>query len=256
MKIATFNANSLRSRLPVILPWLDAHRPDVLCVQETKVQDHEFPLDAIAQTGYTSVFCGEKKYNGVAVLSRHALADVEFGLDDEPNDPARLVCARMGRVWIVNTYIPQGRDRDSDMFAYKIRWFDRLKAFLDRRFTPADPILWMGDFNVARDQRDVYDPKGLWGHVCYCQEVQDALQGVLDWGFVDLFRQFCREPGHYTFWDYRMPYALQRNLGWRLDYIMATQVLAKKATTCHIDIQARAGEKPSDHTFLVAEFDF
>ncbi|MBN1126021.1 MAG: exodeoxyribonuclease III [Sedimentisphaerales bacterium] len=256
MKVATFNANSLRSRLHIVLPWVGANQPDILCIQETKVQDHEFPIDVIAETGYQTIFCGEKKYNGVAILSRCELNDIVFGLDDEPKDPARLICARLESTWILNTYIPQGRARDSEMFAYKLRWFERLKIFLNRRFTPTDRILWMGDFNVARDERDVYDPKRLWGHVCYCQEVQDVLQDLMDWGFIDLFRQFCEEPGHYTFWDYRMPRALQQNLGWRLDYIMATQSVAIKAMACQIDTKARAFEKPSDHTFLVAEFDF
>ncbi|HEV56061.1 MAG TPA: exodeoxyribonuclease III [Phycisphaerales bacterium] len=255
MKVATFNANSLRSRLHVVVPWLQTQAPDVLCLQETKVQDVDFPHEALRPTGYHCVFRGEKKYNGVAILTKSEPQDVAFGFDDEPLDAARLARARVGPCLIVNTYVPQGQDRQLPAFQYKLDWLGRLRTYIERHARPDEPVLWMGDLNTAREAKDVYDPDRLWGHVCYCQEVQEALKGVMDWGFVDVFRQHCDEPGHYTFWDYRMPKALERNLGWRLDYIMATPPLAKRCRTCWIDRPARALAKPSDHTFLVAEFD-
>jgi exodeoxyribonuclease-3 len=253
MKIATFNANSLRSRLPIVLKWLAGHKPDVLCVQETKVQDADFPGQAFDGSGYQFLFKGEKKYNGVAIFSRSEISDVSFGLDDEPRDEARLIKAVINSVAIVNTYIPQGHSPESEKFEYKLEWFARLGRYFARHFTPDDPVIWVGDFNIAREAKDVYDPEGLWGHVCYCSEVQEALTEIMDWGLVDIFRKHCDEPGQYTFWDYRGG-SLRRNLGWRLDYIMATKILADKCTGCWIDKEPRQADKPSDHTFLLAGF--
>jgi len=255
MKIATFNANSLRSRLPIMLKWLDENKPDALCVQETKVQDVDFPADAFADSGYEFVFRGQKKYNGVAIFSNGEITNVGFGLDEEPKDPARMITATVNGVAIVNTYIPQGQSRESEKFEYKLEWFKRLGKYFDKHFASSDPVIWLGDFNIAAQSRDVYNPEGLWGSVCYCQEVQDELSEIMKWGFVDVFRQHCDEAQQYTFWDYRQPNGFKRNLGWRLDYIMATKNLAKKCTACWIDKEPRAAERPSDHTFLVAQFD-
>ena len=255
MKIATFNANSLRSRLPIVLEWLAECKPDVLCVQETKVQDVDFPADAFEGSPYQPVFMGQKKYNGVAIFSDSDISDVSFGLDDEPKDKPRMIKAVINGVSIVNTYIPQGQDTESEKFQYKLEWFARLGEYFTKHFKPDDPVIWLGDLNIAREARDVHDPDGLWGSVCYCKPVQDALDSVMNWGFVDLFRQHNDEPGQYTFWDYRIPNGFKRNLGWRLDYIMATKPLAEKCTACWIDKTPRQMERPSDHTFLIAEFD-
>ncbi len=255
MKIATFNANSLRSRIPIVLHWLAEHQPDVLCVQETKVQDPDFPAQAFENSGYEFVFKGEKKYNGVAIFSKSKITNVSFGHDDEPKDRARLIKAHISGIPIVNTYIPQGRSPESDMFQYKLEWFKRLGKYFAKYFDPDKPLIWAGDLNLALDEKDVYDPKGLWGSVCYCQEVRNAFDKVAKWGFVDIFRQHNHQDGQYTFWDYRLPNGFRRNLGWRLDYIMATTALAEKCTGCWIDKEPRGLEKPSDHTFLVAEFE-
>lgn len=257
MKVATFNANSLRIRLPVILKWLAEQKPDILCIQETKVQDVDFPKDAIddAGTGYGYVFKGEKKYNGVAIFSNARISDVEVGFSEEPKDQARLICAKVKGVWIVNTYVPQGYSPESEKFQYKLKWFERLGKYFESNFSPNDPVIWAGDLNVAMDERDVHDPKRLLGHVCYCPEAQQALNEVVKWGFTDVFRQHCQEGGHYTFWDYRQRSGFKNNCGWRLDYIMATSKLAKKCSSCWIDKGPRLLEKPSDHTFLIAEFD-
>jgi len=254
MKVASFNANSLRARLTLVLQWLDEHQPDILCVQETKVQDTDFPTDAFDRTEYKYVFKGQKSYNGVAVFSRSEISNVQFGFDDEPKDQPRLVKAEINGIVIVNTYIPQGYLPESEKFEYKLNWFNRLLTLFDKNFKPTDPVLWVGDFNVAPEPMDVYDPEGLLGHVCFHPDVHKALKDVMQWGFVDLFRMHCREPGHYTFWDYRMRNSFKRNLGWRLDHIMATEPLAKKCTTCYIDKELRLAERPSDHTPIIAEF--
>ncbi len=254
MKIATFNANSLRSRLPIVLKWLSENKPDVLCVQETKVQDVDFPCEAFDKTGYEYVFKGQKSYNGVAIFSRSKISKVEFGFKDEPRDEARLLKAVVRGIAIVNTYVPQGYEPDSEKFQYKLEWFKRLGKYFAANFKHGERVIWLGDFNIAPEAIDVYDPEGLFGHVCYHPEVHKELKEVMEWGFTDVFRMHCKEAGQYTFWDYRMN-AYRRKQGWRLDHIMATKPMAKKSMACYIDVEPRLAEKPSDHTFLVAEFD-
>ncbi len=254
MIIATFNANSIRSRMPIVLGWLEKNRPDVLCVQETKVQDHDFPAEAFEGSGYEVVFKGQKKYNGVAILGRSKISDVGTEMDDAADEQARFIKGVVGGVTIVNTYVPQGFERDSEKFEYKLAWLARLKRYFKSNFTPDKPIIWVGDLNAAMDARDVHDPERLWGHVCYCQEVQDAVGEIAGWGFTDVFRMHNQEDKQYTFWDYR-EMSFRRNNGWRLDYIMATDGLATKCARCWIDKEPRGMEKPSDHTFLVAEFE-
>lgn len=255
MKVASFNVNSLRARLPTLLPWLAQHQPDVLCVQETKVQDSDFPTEAFDQTEYNYIFKGQKSYNGVATFSKSPITAAAFGLPDEPKDEPRLIKAEIDGVAIVNTYVPQGHMPDSEKFQYKLNWFDRLLVFFQENFKPTDPVLWVGDLNVAPQPIDVYDPETLLGHVCFHPEVHKALDKVMQWGFTDVFRMHCSEPGQYTFWDYRLPNSFRRNLGWRLDHIMATEPLAQKCTACYIDKQPRTTERPSDHTPVIAEFD-
>ncbi len=255
MKVGSFNVNSLRSRLSVVLGWLSRHQPDVLCVQETKVQDVDFPSDAFKGSGYKYVFKGEKKYNGVAIFSKDEINNVQFGFADEPKDEARLIKAEIKGIVIVNTYVPQGYIPESDKFEYKLKWFKRLGQYFKKNFKPSDTILWVGDLNIAPERIDVYDPDSLLGHVCFHPDVHKALKKVMDWGFLDVFRMHCKEASQYTFWDYRMN-AFRRNLGWRLDHIMTTKVLANKSTACYIDKEPRFVEKPSDHTPIVAEFDW
>jgi exodeoxyribonuclease-3 len=254
MKVASFNVNSLRARLPIVLAWLANHQPDIFCVQETKVQDTDFPADAFDETGYKYIFRGQKSYNGVAIFSKSEIANVQFGFDDEPKDQPRLAKAEINGIVIVNTYVPQGQSPESEQFEYKLSWFNRLLRFFDKNFKPTDAVLWVGDLNIAPEPIDVYDPEGLLGHVCFHPDVHRALSKVMNWGFVDVFRMHCRQAGQYTFWDYRMRGAFKRNLGWRLDHILATKLLAKKSTACYIDKQPRLAERPSDHTPIIAEF--
>jgi exodeoxyribonuclease-3 len=256
MIVASFNVNSLRARMPIVLEWLATAKPDVLCLQETKVQDKDFPAEVFDEAGCNYAFAGQKSYNGVAILAKSRIADAQAGFDDEPKDQPRLIKAEVNGVIIVNTYVPQGYLPESDKFQYKLEWFKRLRNFFEKNFKPDDPVLWVGDLNIAPEPIDVYDPEGLLGNVCYHPDVQKELKKVLDWGFVDVFRLHCKEPGQYTFWDYRPYNAVKHNLGWRLDHIMATKPLAEKCTTCFIDKAPRLLPRPSDHTPIIAEFDY
>jgi exodeoxyribonuclease-3 len=256
MKVATLNSNSIRSRLELVLDWLRREDPDALCLQETKVQDADFPAKPFQDAGYHVVFQGQKAHAGVAIVSQEEPQEVAFGLDDggEPDKP-RLIRAVIGGIPMVNTYVPQGRSPDSEHFRYKLEWLARLRAFFESHYSPQEPLLWMGDFNVAPDPIDVHDPKRLKNHVDFHPEARAALEQVREWGFVDVFRRHHpEEPGQYTFWDYRVRGALERGLGWRVDHIWATEPLALKSTEAWIDVEARRAERPSDHTFLVAEF--
>lgn len=254
MLVASFNVNSIRSRVEAVLGWLSRHQPDVLCVQETKVQDADFPKEAFEGSGYEYVFKGQKSYNGVATFSKNKIQKVAAGFADEPKDEARLIKCEIKGIVIVNTYVPQGYMPESEKFEYKLEWFKRLGQYFKKNFKPTDPVLWVGDFNVAPEAEDVYDPEGLSDNVCFHPQARKALKKVIEWGFTDVFRMHCKEAKQYTFWDYRMN-AFRRNLGWRLDHIMATESLAKKSVSCIIDKEPRSVEKPSDHTPIIAEFD-
>lgn len=256
LKVATLNANSIRTRLGQVLDWLLREKPDILCLQETKVQDGDFPAEAFTNAGYYVVFRGQKAHAGVAIVSREEPQEVAVGFDDggEP-DEARLIRAVIGSMSVVNTYVPQGRSPDSPYFRYKLEWLARMRNLFERHYTPQEPLLWMGDFNVATEPIDVHDPQRLKKHVDFHPEARAALARVKEWGFVDVFRRHhLGEPGQYTFWDYRVRNALERGLGWRVDHIWATGSLARKSTRSWIDVEERKTERPSDHTFLLAEF--
>lgn len=255
MKVVSFNVNSLRVRLPIVLRWLSEHQPDVLCVQETKVQDADFPTEAFEGSGYEFVFKGQKSYNGVAIFSKSKIEGVQHGFKEEPKDEPRLLKAEINDVIIVNTYIPQGYLPDTQKFDYKLNWFERLYDFFEKNFDPTEPLIWVGDLNVAPEPIDVYDPVTLSGHVCFHPDVHKALKKVMSWGFIDVFRKHCKEPGQYSFWDYRMRNAFKANRGWRLDHVMATRPMAEKCTACYIDKNPRLAERPSDHTPVIAEFE-
>ncbi len=255
--IATYNVNSIRSRLHIIIPWLQRNRPTVFCMQETKVEDDKFPAAAFEGIGYHVTFRGQKRYNGVAVASLEGPQEVSFGLDDEgPADEDRLIRGVCSGIPVLTTYVPQGYERESPQFEYKLQWFRRLQDFIARRYSPEKPLIWCGDLNVAPEEIDVHDPKRILGHVCFTPEVWEAFASVKSWGFADLFRKHHPgESGRYTFFDYRVPKAVERGLGWRVDHILATPPLADTSRDCFIDMEPRLAEKPSDHTILVAEFE-
>ncbi|MCX7817827.1 MAG: exodeoxyribonuclease III [Kiritimatiellae bacterium] len=256
MKIATFNVNSIRSRMPVLVRWLSLAGPDVLCLQETKVRDEEFPCRELEQLGYHVAFRGEKAWNGVAILSRSPPDEVEFGLPiGTPPDQTRIMRARFRDLWVVNTYVPQGREISDPHYQYKLQWFARLREFWASRFRPdRDRVLWVGDMNVAIEPEDVHAPDQYTDHVCFHIDARRALAACRDWGFIDVYRRFHPEPGRYSFFDYRTPNAVRRGLGWRLDYIFATAPVADEAKDAWIDLEPRTWEKPSDHAPVVAVF--
>jgi exodeoxyribonuclease-3 len=255
-KIATYNVNSIRSRLHIIIPWIKDNHPDVLCMQETKVEDEKFPAVEFQEAGYNVIYKGGKSYNGVAVASLKKPDAVSYGLDDDgPPDRDRLIRGVFSGIPVLNTYVPQGRDRESPLFTYKLTWFKRLRDFLEKSYSSDKPLIWCGDLNVAPEAIDVHNPKRLRGHVCFTPEVWEGFDLVKSWGLIDLFRKLHPgEAGHYTFFDYRVPQSAERGLGWRVDHILSTPSLADKVTTCTIDMSTRIAEKPSDHTVLVAEF--
>ena len=256
MKIASFNTNGIRARLSLITQWLENEAPDVLCIQETKVQDKDFPAKIFEDLSYTCSFWGQKAYNGVAIVSKETPTKVSFGFGegDEAEEP-RIITASINEISIVNTYIPQGTAPDSEKFAYKLTWFQRLHDYFLRHFQQSEPLLWVGDFNVAPDPIDVYDPEGLSGSIGFHPDEHKALSRIKEWGFVDVFRMHHPDEKAYTFWDYRIPHAVSRGLGWRIDHIWATPSLAEKSKRAWIDVASRKLERPSDHTFIVAEFE-
>jgi len=255
--LATYNVNSIRSRLHIVLPWLEKHRPDVLCMQETKVEDEKFPRQAFEEAGYSVVFKGGKRYNGVAIASLEVPQEVSYGMEDEgPADTDRLIRAVYTHTAVLNLYVPQGRAKDHPQFDYKLEWFSRLRAYIARYFTPDDALICCGDLNVAREDIDVHDPKRLLGHVDFTPEVWEAFDQMTSWGLVDIFRtHHPGEVGQFAFYDYRVPNAVERGLGWRVDHILATPSVAEKSTGAAIDLEPRRAEKPSDHTIMTAEFD-
>ena len=256
-RVATFNANSLRTRLDITLGWLKENEPDALCVQETRVVDADFPVGAFEEIGYKCVFAGQKSFNGVAIICRDEPDEVVTAMGIEGmDDEARLIRARIRGVNIVNTYVPQGTAPDSPRFAYKLNWLAGMRDYFTRDFSPEDMVVWVGDFNVAPERIDVYDPDALFGSVGFHPSEHGTLEAVRQWGFVDVFRRHHPdEPRLYSFHDYRVPNALKRKIGWRIDHIWATQSVAERSLDCWIDTKPRLMEKPSDHTFVVADFD-
>jgi exodeoxyribonuclease-3 len=255
MKVATFNANSIRTRLPALLTWVKREDPHVLFLQETKVQDKDFPAQAIRDLGYHVVFRGQKAYNGVAIVSKSRIYNVRSHLYQGEDPEARFVSGIVRGIPVLNVYVPQGYAPETDRFVHKLMWLKDLLSHLKENYMRDQPLLMAGDFNVALEPKDVYDPEALRGQVGFHPDEQSILQEFLDWGLVDIFRRHQRDEGHFTFWDYRIPNAVKRNLGWRIDYIFATPLLAERSRTAWIDKAYRTEPKPSDHTFLVAEFD-
>ena len=255
MKVATFNANSLRRRLPIVLDWLDAHKPDVLCLQETKVQDADFPLMAFEPTGYHVTFRGMKAYNGVAVLSRSKPESVHYGFHEGPDaEDFRLLRVVIDGLPIVNTYVPQGFEIDSPKYQYKLTWFKRLREYFDTHLSPMKPAIWCGDMNVAPRPIDVHSPEKHLDHVCYHEAARLAYAETVAWGFQDVFCVLHPDKQQYTFWDYRAPSSVEANKGWRIDHILATKPLVGNCVTVEVDVGPRRAKDPSDHTFLWAEF--
>lgn len=254
LKVATYNVNSIRSRMHIVIPWLQENEADILCMQETKVDDTKFPVKEFEDIGYKVVFHGTGRYNGVAIASKEELKEVKFGLFGK--DPDRLVRGVYGDIHVINTYVPQGYKIDSPRYQYKLEWLKSMRKLFEEEYDPGWMILWCGDMNVAPEEIDVHNPKRLKNHVDFHIEARKAFKEVVSWGFIDVFRKHHpNEPHQYTFYDYRVKNAIERKLGWRVDHILATKPLAEKSVNSYIDMMPRLAEKPSDHTVLVAEFE-
>jgi exodeoxyribonuclease-3 len=253
MKVATWNVNSLKVRLPQVLDWLSVNQPDVLCLQETKLEDPNFPLAAINAAGYQARFSGQKTYNGVALLGRSAGDDGVMGLPGFADEQKRVIAATYGDVRVVCVYVPNGQSLDSDKFQYKLAWLDALNAWLRTELVRYPKLALLGDFNIAPDERDVHDPKAWEGQVLFSQPERLAFQGLLKLGLSDSFRLFDQPEKVFSWWDYRMA-AFRRNMGLRIDHILLSEALARSCAFCSIDTGPRKLERPSDHAPVMAEF--
>lgn len=261
MKIATWNVNSIRTRLDHVINWLRLTSVDVLCIQETKVIDADFPRSAFENLGYSTYISGQKSYNGVALVSRTPLEAVSCGFApllgeaiSDLDEQKRVITGVLGNIQIVNLYVPNGSEVGSEKYQYKLRWLSVLRDYLKMLFTQSPELLVCGDFNIAPDDRDIYDPKGKDNHIMASPAERQALQhSVLSLDLADAFRKFTPEAGHFTWWDYRTG-AFLRDRGWRIDHHYLSPALYEKAITCTIDKEPRKLEKPSDHTPVIVEF--
>jgi exodeoxyribonuclease-3 len=252
VKLVTWNINSVRARNDRLLAWIANEQPDVLCLQETKVEDTGFPTDALKAAGYECATHGQRSYNGVAIVARMPLTDVVRGFGDgEPDEEARLVAATVGDLRVVCVYVPNGQELTSDKFPYKLAWYKRLRRFLDRTATPATKLVVCGDMNVTADDRDVCDPAKWAGQIHCSADERLALAEVLAFPLVDVFRKHHPDGGVYSWWDYR-GVAFFKNQGLRIDYIFATPPVAERCTACTIDRNARKGQDASDHAPVIA----
>jgi len=254
MILAAWNVNSLNVRLPRLLAWLAAHKPDVVCLQETKLEDYKFPVVDIAAAGYTAHFAGQKTYNGVAILARDGLPviDVAAGLPGFTDDQKRVIAATIAGVRVVDFYVPNGQSVDSDKYCYKLEWCAAAAAYLRNELSRHANVAVLGDFNVAPEDRDVHDP-ALWaGQVLCTVPERDAFRAFLAAGLKDSFRLFDQPPATFSWWDYRQ-LAFPKNHGLRIDHILLSAPLATRCAASRIDRNERKGEKPSDHAPVLVE---
>jgi exodeoxyribonuclease-3 len=255
MKVATYNVNSIRQRLPIVLDWISGHKPDVMCLQETKVQDQDFPAEAIQKAGYHVVYRGMKAYNGVATLTRDEPEKIIYGLHEGPdNEDFRIIQTVVNGIPIINSYVPQGYSIDSEKYAFKLVWFRRLRTYFETALHPEKPAIWLGDLNIAPEPIDVYHPERRVNDPDFHIDARMAYKDTVAWGFVDLFRKLHPDVVQYTYWDYYRN-AVQKNFGWRIDHILATAPLAERCHTATVDMAVRKITGASDHTIVWAEFD-
>ena len=253
MKIATWNVNSMKVRLPHVLEWLGSEAPDVLVLQEIKQVTEAFPTEAIAEAGYQSVASGQKTYNGVAVISREAPEDNVTDFPGFEDPQRRILASTIGDVRVVNLYVPNGSSVGSEKFDYKLSWLDALRGFLESEMAAHEKLVVLGDFNIAPDDRDVYDPE-KWGDDILCSpKEREALKALIDLGLSDVYRQFDQPEQTFSWWDYRAA-GFRRNAGLRIDLILASEALAGVCEKSYIDREPRTWERPSDHTPVIAEF--
>ena len=250
MKIATWNVNSLKVRLPHLLEWLGSNSVDAICLQETKSEDKNYPQAELEAAGYHSVFSGQKTYNGVAILSREPASEVQCGIPNFEDEQKRVIAATIDGVRVVCVYIPNGQEVGSDKYEYKLKWLKALTAWLKDELAKYPKLALLGDYNIAPEDRDVYDPVAWKGNVLVSEPERDAFKTLLQLGLRDAFRLFEQAEKSYSWWDYRMM-AFRRNMGLRIDHILISEAL--QCNSCIIDKAPRKLERPSDHTIVVAE---
>ena len=257
MKIASWNINSLKVRLPQVLQWLQSEKPDVIGLQETKLVDDNFPVDAIEAAGYNVIFAGQKTYNGVAVLSRReTMAEPTDVVTDLPglDDPQRRVLGvSVCDLRFLDLYVPNGSEVGSDKYDYKLGWLDRCAAYIEAQLQQYERFAVVGDFNIAPQNEDVHDPEGWTGQVLFSGPERQAFQRLLELGLTDTFRLFDQEPATFSWWDYRMA-AFRRNRGLRIDHILVSAALRDGCSASRVDREPRTWERPSDHAPVFAEF--
>jgi exodeoxyribonuclease III len=254
MKIATWNVNSLKVRLPQVLDWLATAQADILCLQETKTIDENFPVDDIGAAGYHVVFSGQKTYNGVAIISKEEAADIVTDVPGLEDPQRRILGATIAGIRILNLYVVNGQEVGSEKYAHKLHWLDKVTTHISEQLQQFERLVVLGDFNVAPDDRDVYDPEAWHERILCSTPERAALQRILDLGLADTFRLFEQEEQSYSWWDYRAA-GFRRNHGLRIDLVLASKALADSCRACTIDKEPRRLERPSDHTPVIAEFD-
>ena len=246
MKIATWNVNSLTVRLPQVLDWIAERDPDILCLQETKVTDDRFPVEAFKKVGYTAIFRGQPTYNGVAILARDTPSQVLSAFPEWDDPECRLLAARIGDIRVINVYVPNGQDVGTDKFRYKLAWLSHLGKLVSKEISVFPRIVLLGDFNIAPDDRDVYDPEALAGQIFLTKEERSVLSTLQSDTLDDAFRILHPEKGHYSWWDYRAG-MFRRNLGLRIDLIFTSRELRPHLVAGEIDKKVRKNERRSDH---------
>ncbi|RFF31369.1 exodeoxyribonuclease III [Wenzhouxiangella sediminis] len=253
MKIASWNVNSLKVRLPQVLDWMEHQRPDVLGLQETKLTDDKFPVEAIEAAGYHVAYAGQPTYNGVALIAREEPLDVVTEIPDFPDEQRRVIAATVGNVRVINLYVVNGKEVGSDKFDYKLRWLEAVHNWIADELTRHDKLVVMGDFNIAPDDRDVHDPEA-WREKILCSTPErEALERMLGLGLHDSFRLFEQPEATFSWWDYRAA-AFRRGLGLRIDLVLCSDALKPVCSTSYVDAEPRRNERPSDHAPAVAEF--
>jgi exodeoxyribonuclease-3 len=255
MKIATWNVNSLGVRLPQLLDWLKLHQPDVLCLQETKLTDDKFPHTEITAAGYQVQWFGQKTYNGVALISKSPAIEVVRNIPGHDDHQARVIAATVDGVRVIGVYIPNGQAVDSDKFPYKLAWLTALRNWVEQQCAAHPQLVLLGDYNIAPEDRDVYDPVTWAGQVLCTPEERAHFKGLLALGLHDSFRLFEQPPKSWSWWDYRN-LAFRKNQGLRIDHILVSEGLKTRVTSCVIDKPTRKNERPSDHAPVIVELEF
>jgi len=254
VRIATWNVNSLRVRMPQLLQWLEANPVDLIALQEIKLTDAEFPAAPLQEAGWQTICNGQKTYNGVALLSRVPGADVVREIPGFDDIQRRVLAATFGRLRVIDLYVPNGQEVGSEKYQYKLRWLEALREWLRQEIERHPQLLVLGDYNIAPDDRDVHDPKAWEGSVHVSEAERAALRSLFALGLEDLYRRFDQPPGVFSWWDYRAG-AFRRNHGLRIDLQLASAALANLCTQCLMDREPRTWERPSDHAPVLAHFD-